>query len=229
MTGKQIKKEFEDSIYEVYSELGFKRKNRDFLILNRAHHQTQIRFNVFSNITTCEVSLFGGKIFYDLEKILKPFGEPILKSLKISIKDELRETLYLNSNQFNETHNISGFLRFYRESIDIVEMTNKACQIIDEVYLPFMNKMNDLEDLHAFINKTPETYQPEANYFFRDGLTLFRKMIIAKKVNKDYPEVCEEVKKMVDTWIAEPRNGHRFLGYLDAYFLLKEHLDNLDS
>jgi hypothetical protein len=59
--------------------------------------------------------------------------------------------------------------------------------------IPFMNQLETLDQLHHFINCPADRFGVYTNFFPFDGMTPYRKMIIAKLVNKDYKEVCDFV------------------------------------
>lgn len=91
---------------------------------------------------------------------------------------------------------------------------------------PLLIRTQSLQGLHNFINVPPEAFNEKADFFRRDGGTLFRKMIIAKLVNDHYDEVCSFVFNRLSDGIASGQLNTETHDYLQIYHDVKRYLDH---
>jgi hypothetical protein len=96
---------------------------------------------------------------------------------------------------------------------------------LTKVY-PVLEQTDSLEKLNNFINNPPETFDEKVYFFPLDGGTLFRKMIIANLIDKNYEEVCLFVFTRLSEAIASGENISDVYDYLQIYHDLKNHLNH---
>jgi hypothetical protein len=152
-------------------------------------------------------SIFNPYETEELCSITMNFDENIIEG-----KKQMGKTYFLGSNSLEYLKGLDAF-----------------CNNINNAIMPILEGCATLNGIHNFINNPPCMFSPNIDFFYPDGGTLFRKMIIAKLVNKDYKEVCDFVfsfyQNLLQTSIHEDHKAH-YLKSLNCYTELKKYLDN---
>lgn len=101
---------------------------------------------------------------------------------------------------------------------------NEIKKDLDSIIMPFLESIHNLEGIHEFINIPPQMFIERVYFFALDGCTIFRKMIVAKLVNKDYEAICKFVKNFIENEVIKDEED-MLQEYLQSFQAFKVYLN----
>ncbi|ANE52828.1 hypothetical protein [Flavisolibacter tropicus] len=219
---KNLQKVIAQKLAEQLNNYGFVYKNKNSLVKDDDVFFTEIGLDSYSNGTSYYFTLIIIRTFKRMEKMIAP---------KLDIVDKMRrlgsssETLRFDENTVRGIYNVGTRYGFEPTEAGIEKLMGDVLYVFKHKFFPLLNTLQSYEDLHAFINTPPEYYEYNCKYFSFDGGILFRKMIVAKLVNKDYDAVCDWVLNDMIEQRMKAADKDQYERYKGVYYDLKEQLD----
>lgn len=167
---------------------------------------------------SCYLGLWVGKRFNVLESIIEKYIGQI-KSGHFPT-----DTLSISENSLKGVHNATPRYVFENTEEGIDKLVMKLEPLLKNKLLPFLDKYTTYDQLHLLANNPPNNFSANLDYFAHDGMTQFRRMIIAKIVKKDYDVVCDHVGNVIIEGL-KSQNPEYYERYNKVFYELKEELD----
>lgn len=170
---------------------------------------------------SCYLGLWIGKRFNVLETIIEKYID------QINSGHYPTDTLKISENSLKGIHNATPRYVFENTEEGVDKLVIQLEPLLKSKLLPFLDKYSTYDQLHLLVNTPPDKFSDNVDYFSHDGMTQFRRMVIAKIVKKDYEIVCDHVKNVIVEGLKtqEPDLYDRFN---KVFYELKEELDRTE-
>jgi hypothetical protein len=199
----------------------FVRKGKETLVGNdKDGNRIKIPMTIKTIGALPSVEVWAGKSYPALEAVMTKYCK-VMQPSRIPFDDTLR----FSENMLNGIYSATSSYRFEDSDEGLDGVIRKVYDVIKNHILPFLSRYAEYEGLHELINTPPETWKENYHFFVSDGMTPFRKMVIAKWVNKDYDAVCEFVLHQLIDGLVKAEVPQQYEVYRRIYFELKEELD----
>lgn len=221
MTSKQLKEKIATEFSDFIGFYGYIREEKSFRWLK---HQPfgwdDVRVGLRYRNKGYTMELVACRRFEAVERILGPF----FQMPNHYRNDGTAPTIAFCANIVDKINYIT---RGYVFPIsDYEDSFNQMKSDFSTKIYPVLEQTDLFENLSYFINNPPETFSEKMFFFPLDGGTLFRKMIIARLVDKNYDEVCLFVFTRLSEAIASEEMINDVYDYLQIYHDLKNYLDH---
>ncbi|MEI6882304.1 MAG: hypothetical protein WCK82_13360 [Bacteroidota bacterium] len=219
METKTLEKNIKKNLSELLSNYGFKEEGaRNIFIKEVDGGCIMLSFYTLNFKPSYEILITMYRRFNQVENILNKY----LPMLGEKNNEILTHTLEIDENALNGIN--SGTKLYSIINYDYESTIKVLYERIENILLPFIYRINSINELNTFINVPYEKYYEVAGYFVKDGGFMFRKMIVAKLVNKNYNEVCNFVLELLESNL---KSSPELEKWINVYHKLKSELDNI--
>ena len=221
MKTRKIQEQFVQGLFNVLKTDGFVIDKTTLTLIDQQKNTTTIATWVNRYGMAASLGFWIARRYDQIETIVEKYISDVYPTPG---RKPFAFTLRFNENDLNGKYNAGAGYLFDGAEENVGKFIGQVVPIMQNKLIPFLEKLRSYEALHEFINDPPEKYLNNAYFFSKDGMTPFRKMIIAKIVNKDYDTVCHWVlTDMIERF--KPDSAEKYETYKKIYFELKKELD----
>ena len=199
----------------------FVRKGKERLMGNdKDGNRVKIPMTISTLGAQPSVEVWVGKSYPALEAVMTKYCT-VIEPLRIPFDDTLR----FSEHTLNGIYSVTSSYRFEDTEEGVQGVIWKVYDVMKNRILPFLSRYAGYEGLHELINTPPDTWKENYHFFVSDGMTPFRKIVIAKWLNKDYDAVCQFVLHQLIEGLVKAEVPQQYAVYRRVYSELKEELD----